>query len=141
MVWTAIARLGNCLGAAFLVCALAGCGGGPQGPALYAVSGAATFDGKPIETGRIEFRKAEGDGRAYSGEIKNGAYSLQCEAGKMTVSITASRIIPGKFDKSNPDDEPQPVGEMYIPKKYNDKTELKAEIKPSSNDIPFALTK
>lgn len=141
MVWTTIPRLGNYLAAAILVCMLAGCGSGPKGPALFAVKGAVTFDGTPVETGRIEFRKTDGDGRAYSGEIKNGTYNLQCEAGKMSVSITASRIIPGKFDTSNPDDEPQPVGEMYIPKKYNDKTELTAEVKPAANDIPFTLTK
>ncbi len=120
---------------------LMGCGGGPTGPTLHKVSGSVTFDGAPVEDGRIEFRRAEGDKRAYSGEIKGGSYSLQCEAGKVTVAITASRIIPGKFDTSNPDDPPQPVGEMYIPAKYNEKSTLTAEVKAGSNDIPFALTK
>lgn len=141
MSCTITRRLMNVLSLVMLAVAAAGCGGGNKGPALYKVSGAITFDGTPIEEGRIQFRKTEGDGRAYGGEIKNGSYSLQCEAGKMSVSVTASRIIPGKFDKSNPDDEPQPVGEMYIPKKYNDNTELTAEVKPSANDIPFTLTK
>lgn len=134
-------RLMNVISLVVLAIAVAGCGGGSKGPALYKVTGSISFDGTPIEEGRIQFQKTEGDGRAYGGEIKNGAYSLQCEAGKMKVSVTASRIIPGKFDTSNPDDPPQPVGEMYIPKKYNEKTELTAEVKPSANDIPFALTK
>ena len=120
---------------------LTGCGGGPTGPTLYKVSGSVSFDGAPVEVGRIEFRRAEGDKRAFSGEIKGGSYSLQCEAGKVDVVITASRIIPGKFDTSNPDDPPQPVGEMYIPEKYNAKSTLTAEVKSGSNDIPFDLKK
>lgn len=126
----------------FMVCLLlTGCGGAPSGPTLHKVTGNVTFDGAAVEDGRIEFRRTEGDKRAYSGEIKGGSYTLQAEAGKVEVVITASRIIPGKFDTSNPDDPPQPVGEMYIPEKYNAKTTLTAEVKAGSNDIPFALTK
>jgi hypothetical protein len=99
-----------------------------------------TFDGTPVETGRITFREVEGDKRAFSTEITGGKYELQTEPGKMTVEITASRPS-GKFDTSNPDEEPQPIGEMYIPEKYNTKTELTAEVGEKTNDIPFTLTK
>lgn len=117
-----------------------GCGGGETGPKTYHVTGKVTFDGEPVETGRIQFRSA-GAGKAFSGEIKNGEYSLDAEAGEMTVSIEASRIIPGKFDTSNPDEDPQPVGEMYIPEKYNSRTELSASVKEGGdNTIPFDLT-
>lgn len=121
--------------------ALVGCGGGPEGPELFPVSGTVTFDGSPVDDGRILFRRAEGDQKAYSAEIKAGKYSLECEAGKVKVEITASRLIPGKFDTSNPDDEPQPVGEMYIPAKYNSESTLEAEVKSAGeNTIPFDLT-
>lgn len=120
---------------------LVGCGGGPEGPELFPVSGTVTFDGSPVDDGRILFRRAEGDQKAYSAEIKAGKYSLECEAGKVKVEITASRLIPGKFDTSNPDDEPQPVGEMYIPAKYNSESTLEAEVKSAGeNTIPFDLT-
>jgi hypothetical protein len=120
---------------------LAGCAG-EKGPQTYSVKGEVTFEGEPVETGQITFRKTEGDNRAFSGEIKAGKYEVLAEPGKMTVEITASRPS-GKFDTSNPDDEPQPIGEMYIPEKYNSKTELTIEVLENSegNDIPFKLTK
>lgn len=116
-----------------------GCAQAQTGPALFPVTGTATFDGKPIETGRILFRKiGEGD-RAYGGEITNGNYSFTSEPGKVKVEITASRIIPGKFDNSN--GTPEPTGEMYIPKKYNAQSTLEAEVKSSGdNNFPFDLT-
>jgi hypothetical protein len=114
-----------------------GCSSGSTGPKEYPVGGTVTFDGKPVETGRILFRKiGEGD-RAYGGEITNGNYSFTSEPGKVKVEITASRIIPGKFDNSN--GTPEPVGEMYIPKQYNSKSTLEAEVKPEGNTLPFEL--
>ncbi len=116
-----------------------GCGGAPEGPALYSVSGAVTFDGEPIEDGRITFRQTDAPRKAFSGEIVDGEYDLQAEAGAMEVVVIASRPVPGRFDSSN--GTPEPVGEMYIPKKYNDRTELTATIKDEGgNEIPFELT-
>lgn len=122
-----------------LLCALAlaltaaGCGGG--GPVT--VTGQVTFDGKPVEDGRITFRQVAGDKKVFSGAISNGSYSLQCEPSKVAVEVTASRLIPGKFDRSN--GTPEPVGEMYIPAKYNSATTLTADVSPSNRTIPFEL--
>ncbi len=115
---------------------LAGCGQS-DGPVMHQVSGRVTFDGEPVQDGRILFRKLEGDGKAFSAKIENGSYSLQTEAGKMSVEIIASRPIPGEFDYAN--DTPEPVGEMYIPARYNTETELTAEI-TGNTEIPFELT-
>ena len=126
-----------CLAACFL--AVAGCGG-EAGPAVYPVTGTVTFDGSPVEKGRIQFTPVSGD-RAFSAEIKDGAYELEAQPGKMKVAIRASRIIPGKFDTSNPDEDPQPMGEMYIPDVYNSRTTLEAEVTAGENNFPFALEK
>ena len=116
-----------------------GCSQAPTGPAEFPVSGTVTFDGKPIEAGRILFRKIGDGDRAYGSEIKGGAYSFTSEAGKVKVEITASRIIPGKFE--SPNGVPEPVGEMYIPKKYNSQTTLEADVKAEGdNTIPFELS-
>jgi hypothetical protein len=123
---------------ACLALTAAGCGGGGDGPKLYSVSGKVTLDGEPVKEGRILFRMTGGNGRSYSAPITDGSYELKSEAGSAAVEITASRIIPGKIDKSN--GTPEPVGEMYIPKKYNSETTLKADVKESSNTIPFELT-
>ena len=116
-----------------------GCGGGPEGPALHAVTGTVSFDGVPVDTGRVLYRMKEGSGLAYSAEIKGGQYTLQSEAGAVSVEVTASRPIPGKFDTSNPDVEPRPIGEMYIPEEYNSKTTLTADVASGENTIPFDL--
>lgn len=117
---------------------LAGCGRTGTGPDLYTVVGEVTLDGRPIPEGRILFRRADGDQKAFAAEIADGAYRLAAEPGQMKVEILASRIVPGKFDTSN--GGPEPVGEMYIPKQYNSESVLTAEVTPSgTNRIPFEL--
>lgn len=115
---------------------LVGCGGAADG--LQAVHGTVTFDGEPIEKGRILLRQTTGDQKAYAAEIANGRFELRAEEGPTSVEIRASRIIPGKFDHSN--GVPEPVGEMYIPAKYNSKTELTADITSGTNELQFDLS-
>jgi len=124
--------------ASMTVLCLTGCG--PSGPNLHRVAGTVTFDGKPVEEGRIQFRAVDGDQRAFSGMIESGEYELETVSGKMSVEITASRIVPGKFDESNPG-EKVPVGEMYIPARYNSQTELTAEVpEGGAKQVDFVLT-
>lgn len=121
------------LGLSFLlILSVVGCGG-KEGQ----VSGKVTFDGTPVDDGRIQFRN-KADGQAFSTGIKGGSYSLTCPPGEMAVEITASKIIPGKFDNSN--GTPEPVGMMYIPAKYNSATTLTASVKSGGQTIPFDLT-
>lgn len=114
-------------------------GCGPSGLDTQPVSGKVTFDGQPVQEGRILFRGTGSDPRAFSAEIKNGEYQLEAFAGKMRVEVTASRPVPGKFDESNPG-EKVPVGEMYIPAKYNSQSELTAEVAAGKNEFNFDLT-
>lgn len=117
-----------------------GCNSQPAGPEMYEVSGNVTFDGAPLKEGRIRFRLTSGDQRAFEAEISDGQYSLETTAGSMQVEVRASRIVPGKFEQASPDEEPQPVGEMYIPEKYNAKTELSAEVSAGGeNTFSFDL--
>lgn len=102
------------------------------------VTGNVTFDGQPIPEGRIQFRKTEGDQRAFSAEIKDGQYQMEALPGKVQVEVTASRPVPGKFDESNPG-EKVPIGEMYIPARYNSQTELTAEVTSGANQLDFDL--
>ena len=130
----------NCAAAVLAFVLMTGCSSAPEGPVVYPVTGTVTFDGTPVAEGRIQFRKAEGDQQAFSGEIKDGRYSLDAQAGSMKVEIIASRPS-GKFDTSNPDEPPQPVGEMYIPAKYNAESSLTADVKPTGENVmPFDLT-
>lgn len=115
-----------------------GCGGGSVGPGDIPVSGTVKFDGQPIEKGRITYRPVEKDRSSFAGQIENGSFQLKAEAGEYFVEITASRPVPGKFDEtSNPGFKEQ-VFEMYIPEKYNKKTELKETV-GSNNTHNFDL--
>ncbi|HEY1191332.1 MAG TPA: hypothetical protein VGE74_27100 [Gemmata sp.] len=115
------------------------CGCGSDGSKLYKVTGKVSFDGQPVKEGRILFRNLGADGKAYSAPITDGTYEVMCEPGKMRVEIIASRVIPGKMVKG--EGEMIPAAEMYIPAKYNSDSTLTAEVKASSNDIPFELAK
>ncbi len=115
---------------------LVGCGG-EGGPKTYSVSGTVTLDGTPVSDGQITFRMAK-EGRRFTGAIKDGKYEVKAEPGDMSVEIVASRVVPGKFDKSNPGID-EPVSEMYIPKKYNSETTLTAKIDSSASLPPFEL--
>ncbi|MFG0262305.1 MAG: hypothetical protein ACF788_07935, partial [Novipirellula sp. JB048] len=105
---------------------LVGCSGG-SGLDLQPVKGTVTFDGQTIEKGRIQFRSLEGDRRSFSGVIENGNYMVETFTGAMQVEVHASRIVPGLFDESNPG-EKTPMGESYIPEKYNSRSELTADV-------------
>jgi hypothetical protein len=68
------------------ICLLpAGCGGGPK---LYDVSGAVTYDGKPLPAGVIYFDPdvlKKNDGPQGYALIKDGAYSTADAGGKAVV--------------------------------------------------------
>lgn len=125
----------------FLVCVgltSLGCSGS-SGPGMVDVDGNVTMDGTPIEEGKILFRQVDGDQRAFAANIVNGAYQLESLPGNTRVEIRASRIIPGKFDMTN--GTPEPVGEMYIPKRYNKESELTATIdSEKANAFDFELS-
>jgi hypothetical protein len=122
------------LAVGFLI-AVPGCGS--KGPGVIKVTGQVTFDGAPLPEGTITFKRA-GDQKAFSGEIKNGAYEVPCEEGDMVVEISASRDVPGKFDTSNPG-EKAPLREQYIPAKYSTASSLSAKVDSGHKSFPFDL--
>jgi hypothetical protein len=127
------AALGLAVG---LLMSLVGCG--DKGRAMTQVSGTVTLDGAPLDDAQILFRRTLGEQRGYGGVIKEGAYKLECEQGEVKVEVTAYRIVPGKFTTVNGPKEP--VKEMYIPKKYNEKTTLITTLSGSRTSYPIELT-
>jgi hypothetical protein len=119
----------------FLVAPIAGCG---SSDGLVLVSGTVTYDGAPIPEGTIQFRALEGDQKAYAASIVDGKYEARVEPGPASVEVRASRFIEGKFVESNPGEFDQ-VGEMYIPEKYNSRTELKVTVESDKLDENFDL--
>src|SRR5690606_31258058 len=126
----------SAVGVCWVLLSLTGCG---SSDGLQMVSGTVSYNGTPLPEGRIQFRSLEGDQKAYAGGIENGEYSVRVAPGPASVEIRASRPVPGKFDESNPGEKEQ-VGEMYIPEKYNSRTELRVDVQPSTEKENFELT-
>jgi len=107
------------------------------------VRGTVEFDGKPLELGEIMFVSDNQEHRAFSAQIQQGTYSALVEAGPYQVQITAMREVPGKFEElPGPDGTVKrwPAQEMYLPAKYNSRTELKVTIQPEAvDDVSFSL--
>ncbi len=119
------------------VISMAGCGGS-DGPKMYSLNGIVTLDSQPVSEGQITFRTAK-DGRRFVGQIKDGKYEVKAESGEMLVEIIASRVVPGKVDKTTNPGVEEPVTEMYIPKKYNSETTLTTKVDGSSTIPTFEL--
>ncbi len=114
-----------------------GCG---PGDGLAGLTGQVTFDGAPIPEGRIQFHMQSGDQKAFVAPIVDGRYDIRLEPGPAKVEIRASRPVPGKVDRSNPGEE-APMGEMYIPEKYNSRTELSVNVGNGTTESDFDLVK
>lgn len=127
------------LALALALVALAGCADN-----TLEVRGTVAYDDKPVAYGTISFEPADGEGPTSGGEITDGKYELKDRAkltpGAKIVRIRASHkfqrkaeVMPGQF-KDTEDIVP------YIPADYNDRTTLRAEVKPGEpNEINFNL--
>jgi len=113
-------------------------GCGASGPTTYEVTGRVTFDGKPVTDGEIIFRAAEGSERSWAGPIVDGRYTMQSTAGKKRVEISASRQVADVAVTGGGGEGPG--FEMYIPEKYNSRSELQIQIAPDwGKEFDFEL--
>jgi len=111
----------------------------------HAVQGTVTLDDQPIEKGTITFRPLAGtEGPTSGSEIVDGNYSISAEqgifAGEFRVEITADRDTGRTW--TDPDRGTVfPVYEQYLPARYNQQSELTAEITAGDdNSLDFTLT-
>lgn len=105
------------------------------------VKGNITYNGKPIETGRIEFFPLEGNkGQPAGGEIKEGAYTVRLSPGDWEVQIK----MPGKERKRKlyptPDSPYAIAHDEGLPAKYNMKSQLKLQVGPGVVEKDWPLT-
>jgi len=113
-----------------------GCAGGA---ATSTVTGNVTFEGKPLPDGDIVFFDPENKLAPDAGKIKDGVYSVAVKPGKKRVEIRASKM------QKLPPDKKGAMGETelpmdYLPEKYNQKSELTADITSGGvNTFDFTL--
>jgi hypothetical protein len=113
-----------------LLVALAGCS--ESGPQVAPVHGRVTLDGQPLPHASVVFRSS--DHSPSGGRTdQNGNYQLIYKRGVMGAFI-------GTNDVSILEDTQVTHRPQRVPARYNEKSELQVEVKPSDNEINFDLT-
>jgi hypothetical protein len=124
------------------VIALAGLGCSSDSDRSH-VQGAVSYNGEPVDDGGIGFLPDEGNPSQFkaTGQIVDGRYNLDNKRGpfpgKYRVEIywnkKTGRTITGRSGATK--DERR----QALPAKYNERTELKVEVKPGNNTLDFDL--
>jgi hypothetical protein len=110
-----------------------------------AVEGKVTIDGNPLPAGKISFTPMPGTPSPTGGAtITNGTFKVLAakglRPGTFRVEIKALRPT-GKTTRDDLSGGSVEQQEQYIPKRYNEKSELVAEIKAGeSKQLEFALS-
>jgi hypothetical protein len=128
-------------GLAALLClaSLPGCGGTGQ----VEVEGTVTYDGRPVPAGAIAFVAADGQGLNAGGTVLDGHYQIPTRVGpkpgKYRVEVRWAKPTGKKYRSET--GAMLEVTEEGLPVKFNDKSELTADLKPGKNTIDFDLPK
>lgn len=138
---------GNSLLSIVFVLFTCGCSG-PEGPVTVTVSGSVSLDGKPVTSGQIIFNDVAGTEKAYAGVIEDGEFSFPSTAGQKKVSISSPQEVAGSSTvvggiPGDPVSAENPAPQILesIPAKYNEKTELTADVTTTGdNTFSFELS-
>ena len=135
MLVRSVARAAVFTSALFVL--MAGCSDKKTGE----VSGTVSVDGKPVEKGSISFIPVDGNGTTSGSEIKNGKYTvLNASPGTMKVQIRVPVATGKKKLYDTPDSKTRETFSESLPKKYNDESELKFEVKLGKNEKNWDLS-
>jgi len=86
------------------------------------VSGTVRWEGKAIQNGDVIFESTDPHVPAAAGKILEGRYVFRCKPGNKRVEIRSYRLTGRKTSQNNPE------GAMYIPERYNVKSEVMANV-------------
>src|SRR5262245_21062985 len=87
-----VGKLATVLTSGFALVLVIGCGDDTGLAKRFAVSGTVKYKGELVEKGRIDFIPTKpAEGRAASGEIDNGSYSL-------TTATSGDGALPGSYN-------------------------------------------
>jgi len=116
---------------------MAGCSQKPPGmPDVAPTSGVVTMDGQPLGGVGIVFMTEKGGQVAFGGTDATGRYEMRY-TGKYKGAVIGTNVV----KISTPTEQaPPPNWKDPIPAKYNEKSELKADVKAGENTFNFDLT-
>lgn len=129
---------------ALAVSLIGGCSNG-SADGTVAVSGNITFDGQPLSSGKIILEPMEPGGRPYAGSIHDGHFQMYASPGQKVVRITSTRYeapqgLSKKAKTSMEVGMTQTIPVQFVPKRYNQQSELKIEIDEAGNgDLAWDL--
>jgi hypothetical protein len=134
-----------------------GCGDQSGLATRYPVSGKVTFNGQPVEKGTISFVPTQADGRAASGEITNGSYSLTTATpndgalpGSYKVTVVSKEMDTsklkevakgGQFHHDADFAKAAKNAKSFVPSRYSlaDTSDLTTTVAAKSNTLDFDL--
>jgi hypothetical protein len=104
------------------------------------IQGEVTLDNEPLQEGLITYVPVDGKTPNAATKIKDGKYRLDANPGAMRVQINSS-LVTGKRKAYDSADSPliDVLGER-VPERYNDKTELTADVKKGENVFNWKLS-
>lgn len=103
------------------------------------VSGAVTYEGKPVASGRISFNPVDGQGTPFGGLIKDGSYTVETAyVGKRLVAISAKNEIQFNGREMIMPAEGKPGDDLIPENAVGNMQEV--EIKGGSQTLDFHLT-
>ena len=133
-------RLVSQLAALLTLVGLAGCG---EPPPPVEVTGAATYDGQPIDSGIISFVPLDSERPCGGAAIAGGRYKLYPEVGlkpgAYRVELRWARPT-GEKREAGYGQSPDVYAEA-LPAKYHADSVLTADLAPGPNALDFALEK
>lgn len=98
------------------------------------------MDGQPLKEGRILFTPEDGQGQTGGATITDGKFLVEVPPAKMKVQINANKVIDRKPAYEGVANSPMmDIVVEIIPKRYNDQTELKHEVKAGPQSAKFEL--
>lgn len=111
------------------------------------VSGTVTFDGSPLETGKVILEPAQPGERPFAGSIHDGKFQLNATPGKKIVRITATRVedvkkLSSEMKRTMEVGGAGTVPVQFIPAQYNRDSQLTVEIDAAGgNQLAWDLAK
>jgi len=150
---------------ALLAATMLGCGSDDGLGRRYSVYGTVKYKGEPVEKGVINFMPDDANGRAASGLIENGSYTLSTNGdrdgalpGKYKVTVVSKQVDMAKAEQLFKEKAKGKMENSIVPKDFMIKatksaknviparystpqtSKLTADVKEQSNSIPFELT-
>jgi hypothetical protein len=101
------------------------------------VTGTVKYKNQVIEVGSITFVPIDGDTQLGGAPIKNGKYEMTAQSGllagkyKVSISYPDPKGTPAEGDAPGASRD----AKNLLPAKYNDSTELTAEVKADKNNV------